>query len=194
MTITLRQFQKYAEIEDPSEVDMVKCFLDKDIKEVNKMKDSEFAKQIELITEAINKKPVFSPTFEMGGVKYGFIPNLDDISYGENRDMTGYINEWSTMHLAMAVGYRPITIKKGGKYLIEDYNGTGDSGELMKDCPLDIVQGMNVFFYNLINDLLNCIPKFMTEEVVNLAALEASGQAIKKSTHYLREILLDLTK
>ena len=167
MVITLKQFQQYAEIEEPTQVDMIRCFLNKTPNEIDRMKDKEFTEQIERITEAIERQPVFKPTFEMGGITYGFIPNLDEISYGENRDMTGYINSWSTMHLAMAVSYRPITMKKGNKYLIEDYNGTGETGEAMRDCPLDIVQGMNVFFYNLISDLLDCIPKYMTTEVVN---------------------------
>jgi len=194
MDITLRDFQLYAQIEEPTEVDMLKCFLNKTQKEIDKMKVEEFQEAIEEITEEITKKNEFIPTFKMGGVEYGFIPNLEEITYGENRDLTGYINDWQTMHLAMAVSYRPITLKKGGKYLIEDYAGTSATAELMRDCPLSVVQGMNVFFYNLTNDLLNCIPKFMTGEVVKLAALESSGEVFKKSIPSVKATLLDLMK
>ena len=194
MDITLRDFQLYAQIEEPTEVDMVKYFLNKTQKEIDKMKVEDFQEAVEEITKEITKKNEFIPTFKMGGVEYGFIPNLEEITYGENRDLTGYINDWQTMHLAMAVSYRPITLKKGGKYLIEDYTGTSVTAELMRDCPLSVVQGMNVFFYNLINDLLNCIPKFMTGEVVKLAALEASGVVFKKSIPSVKETLQDLMK
>ena len=194
MDITLRDFQLYAQIEEPTEVDMLKIFLNKTQKQIDKMKVEEFQEAIEEITEEITKKNEFTPTFKMGGVEYGFIPNLEEITYGENRDLTGYINDWQTMHLAMAVSYRPITLKKGGKYIIEDYGGTSATAELMRDCPLSVVQGMNVFFYNLINDLLNCIPKFMTGEVVKLAALEASGVVFKKSIPSVKETLQDLMK
>ncbi len=194
MNITLRDFQRYSEIDEPTQSDMVKCFLNKTQNEIDRMKVDEFNKAVEEIAKEIEKKKEFKPTFKMGGVEYGFIPNLDEITYGENRDLTGYINEWQTMHLAMAVSYRPITLKKGGKYLIEEYAGTNATAELMRDCPLDVVQGMNVFFYNLINDLLSCIPKFMTTEVASLAALEANGVAFKKSIPSAKETLLDLMK
>jgi hypothetical protein len=194
MNITLKQFQQYAEIKEPTQVDMVRCFLNKPLGEIDRMKVDEFNKAVEEISNEISKESNFVPTFKMNGMEYGFIPNLEEITYGENRDLTGYINNWQTMHLAMAVSYRPITLKKGGKYLIEEYSGTNATAELMRDCPLDVVQGMNVFFYNLTNDLLNSIPKFMTGEVVNLAALEASGVAFKKSTLSVRETLLDLMK
>ncbi len=170
MQIILRDFQRYAAIAEPTQGDMVKIFLNKTQNEVDLMPLEKFNESVAEISEAISKESKFTPTFKLDGVEYGFIPNLEEITYGENRDLTGYLNDWQTMHLAMAASYRPITLKKGGKYLIEEYNGTSATAEIMRGCPLDIVQGMNVFFYNLINDLLNCIPKYITTEVVNLAA------------------------
>ena len=194
MQIILRDFQRYAAIEEPTEVDMVKIFLNITQNEVDKMKVEDFNEAVEVISNELNKERKFTPTFKIDGIEYGFIPNLEEITYGENRDLTGYINDWQTMHLAMAVSFRPITLKKGGKYLIEDYNGTSATAEIMRDCPLDIVQGMNVFFWTLISDLLSCIPKYITTEVVNLAALEANGAVIRKSIPSVKATLLDLMK
>lgn len=194
MQIILRDFQRYAAIQEPTQGDMIKIFLNKTQNEVDKIPLEKFNELVAEISEAISKESKFTPTFKLDGIEYGFIPNLEEITYGENRDLTGYLNDWQTMHLAMAVSFRPITLKKGGKYLIEEYNGTSATAEIMRDCPLDIVQGMNVFFYNLMNDLLNCIPKFITTEVVNLAALEASGAVIKKSIPSVKATLLDLMK
>ena len=194
MQIILRDFQRYAAIQEPTQGDMIKIFLNKTQNEVDKIPLEKFNELVAEISEAISKESKFTPTFKLDGIEYGFIPNLEEITYGENRDLTGYLNDWQTMHLAMAVSFRPITLKKGGKYLIEEYNGTSATAEIMRDCPLDIVQGMNIFFYNLINDLLNCIPKYITTEVVNLAALEASGAVIKKSIPSVKATLLDLMK
>lgn len=194
MQITLRDFQRYAAIQEPTQGDMIKIFLNKTQNEVDKIPLEKFNELVAEISEAISKESKFTPTFKLDGIEYGFIPNLEEITYGENRDLTGYLNDWQTMHLAMAVSFRPITLKKGGKYLIEEYNGTSATAEIMRDCPLDIVQGMNIFFYNLINDLLNCIPKYITTEVVNLAALEASGAVIQKSIPSVKATLLDLMK
>ena len=194
MQIILRDFQRYAAIQEPTQGDMIKIFLNKTQNEVDKIPLEKFNELVAEISEAISKKSKFTPTFKLDGIEYGFIPNLEEITYGENRDLTGYLNDWQTMHLAMAVSFRPITLKKGGKYLIEEYNGTSATAEIMRDCPLDIVQGMNIFFYNLINDLLNCIPKYITTEVVNLAALEASGAVIQKSIPSVKATLLDLMK
>lgn len=194
MQIILRDFQRYAAIQEPTQGDMIKIFLNKTQNEVDKIPLEKFNELVAEISEAISKESKFTPTFKLDGIEYGFIPNLEEITYGENRDLTGYLNDWQTMHLAMAVSFRPITLKKGGKYLIEEYNGTSATAEIMRDCPLDIVQGMNVFFYNLMNDLLNCIPKYITTEVVNLAALEASGAVIKKSIPSVKATLLDLMK
>ena len=194
MNITLREFQTYARIEEPTEEDMIRCFLNKSKGEIVKMKASDFKKRIEEINIALSAEPSFKPRFTLNGIEYGFIPNLDEITYGENRDLVEYINDWQTMHKAMAVAYRPISTKRKEKYIIEEYDGTGERPELMQDMPLEIVQGMNIFFYNLINDLLNCIPKFITTEVKNLASLEENGEAIKKFIPSVKETLRDLIK
>ena len=108
MQIILRDFQRYAAIEEPTEVDMVKIFLNKTQNEVDKMKVEDFNEAVEVISNELNKERKFTPTFKIDGIEYGFIPNLEEITYGENRDLTGYINDWQTMHLAMAVSFRPI--------------------------------------------------------------------------------------
>lgn len=191
MNITLKDFQTYASLEEPTEEDMIRCFLNKSKGEIAKMKASDFKKRVEEINTALSAEPDFKSTFSLNGVEYGFIPNLDEITYGENRDLVEYINDWQTMHKAMAVAYRPITTKRKEKYIIEEYNGTEDRPELMQDMPLEIVQGMNIFFYDLINDLLNCIPKFMETQLEKHQSLLKNGVAIKKSMRSVKETLQD---
>ena len=71
------------------------------------------------------KNTKFIPTFNLNGVSYGFIPNLDEITYGENKDVTSYINEWGNMHKAMAVLFRPTQTKaRTTSIIIEEYEGS----------------------------------------------------------------------
>ena len=62
------------------------------------------------------------------GVKYGFIPSFDDMSYGEYLDLVAYTkkNMWESMPIIMAILYRPIISESGKTYTIEKYNGTNE--------------------------------------------------------------------
>ena len=59
----------------------------------------------------------------MGGVEYGFIPVLDDMTLGEYVDLDENFTDWDKMHKAMSVLFRPIKLKKGDRYQIEEYDG-----------------------------------------------------------------------
>ena len=97
----------------------------------------------------------------------------------------------------MSVLYRPVTMRKGDKYLIEEYDGTDDA-ESMKQMRLDVVMGSIVFFYNLNNELLQTILNYLNREVPNqmntlqLQTLEKSGVGINQSMDLLKEMLPNL--
>ena len=68
---------------------------------------------------------------------------LDEITFGEYVDLDNYLSEWSLMHKAMCVLYRPISFTRKDKYLIEDYEGADVYD--MQDVSLDIVFSQVVF-------------------------------------------------
>ena len=150
------------------------------------------------VLDLFKQKHDFIPKFKMSGNEYGFIPNLDEITYGENKDVTAYINDWETMHKAMAVLFRPVKQKQRDKYIIEDYEGSHKYSEVMKDMPLDIVMGAMVFFYNLTNVLLKSIPSFLEKEMkkeqMQGVISPENGEAIQNSILLLRQTLQDLNK
>ena len=74
---------------------------------------------------------------------------MEEITLGEFVDLDSYITDWDNMHKAMAVLYRPVKFVKKERYHIEDYKGTDDFAEVMKDMPADIAMGAVVFFYRL---------------------------------------------
>ena len=82
-------------------------------------------------------------TFKLNENEFGFIPKLDEMSFGEYIDLDNYLSEWENMHKAMTVLFRPIKYKKKDKYLIEDYEGSGKYD--LKNMSLDIFQTLQFF-------------------------------------------------
>ena len=48
-------------------------------------------------------------------VEFGFVPKLDELSFGEFIDLDKYLQDWDSMHKAMAVLFRPVSM------MIPDY-------------------------------------------------------------------------
>ena len=196
--ITLGQYQELLRLEEPTDGDIVRILLDIDLKGLGTIKDSDVDRYSERLTKLFDNKPSHSLKFNLQGVTFGFLPNIDEITYGENKDVTSYLNDWQTMHKAMSVLYRPINNKIGNKYLLEPYGGTHKHSELMKQMPLGVVFGAMVFFWTLTNDLLKAIPNYLQkeaqkEQMSGQISVE-NGEAIKKYTHLLKETLEDLQK
>jgi hypothetical protein len=87
-------------------------------------------------------------------MEFGFIPNLEDMTFGEYIDLESNITNVQTFHKAMAVMYRPITKRIKERYEIFEYRGSDEFSDMMKFAPLDVVMGATVFFWNLGNDLV----------------------------------------
>ena len=203
--IKLSQYQAFLKIakdntdEEFLHQKMVQTFCGIDLKEVAEIR----YKEVIEITESLGKmfdvkNHKFINRFKMGGVEFGFIPNLDDMTFGEYTDLDTYINDWEQMHKAMAVLYRPIK-KNGlnGTYDIEKYNGSITYSDVMKHAPLDVVFGANVFFYTLGNELLKSTMTYLekNKEIQNILQqhnLEKDGAGIVQSMLLLKETLQTL--
>jgi len=188
--ITLGQYQEYIALENPTEVDAISIFMNIDRSAVKSIKASSVDSLAKDALLLFGKEQRFLNRFKMRNKEYGFIPKLDDITYGENKDISSYM-KWDTMHKAMAVMYRPIILKQRRKYLIEDYEGSHKYSEIMKSAPMDVVMGAMLFFSNLMNDLLNYIPNYLEQEQ-NKRLLESNGVDIQRFTHLLKVTLQDL--
>lgn len=205
--IKLHQYQKYISIaKDNDENDendflthkMIQIFCNIDLNIVSQFKQKDLNDSIKTITELFNKVPPLVQKFELNGIEFGFIPNLDDITNGEYMDLDSYISDWAMMHKAMAVLYRPIKQKLGQKYLIEEYEGSDKYSELMKNAPLDVVLSSYVFFYHLGNELLKSTMTYLVEDqqmnIQNNRNLGNVGDGIVQSMHLLKEMLEDSMK
>jgi hypothetical protein len=138
----------------------------------------------------------------LGGVEFGFVPELESISFGEYIDAEKYLSDWSTMNNAMAVLYRPVVKRKDEKYTIEDYHTSATYAEVMKAMPLNVALGAQVFFWNLKRDLLLATMDYLAEELTEIPqeiiaqhlSLPKDGGGINQYISSLKEMLEDLTQ
>jgi len=155
--ITLSQYQRYIKLterEDLTELGFDKrkvCIFTKiPFHDLDKVKQKDFKSINEQIDKALNQDCEFVMRFEMNGIEFGFIPNLNDITTAEFVDLSEYGTEHETIHKLMAILFRPVIKKdKLDNYDIETYNGTDEYKEIMKDMPMHIVNGALVFFWTL---------------------------------------------
>jgi hypothetical protein len=203
--ITLEQYQKFAKLNIEENQNssfllhkMVEIFCRLDLKDIARIKYQYVNSIVSDLNNIFNTKTELIQTFKLKGVEYGFIPKLDDITLGEYIDLDNNISDWETMHKAMAVLYRPVTLQKGDRYQIEEYTAKEDT-EKFKDMPLDVVMGSLVFFWSLSSELLQTTLKYLAKEVEgNLTTqqrqvLEKSGVGINQSMDWLKGMLPSLT-
>lgn len=119
-------------------------------------------------------------TINVGGVVYGFEPDLSNMSYGLYVDIAGYEglsidDKWAEI---MSMLYRPVTIKQGLIYDIETYSGKKNPKPFL-ELGMDIHLGALFFLRNLLMDLLKSTQKSLKGEMENLpninTILERSG-------------------
>ena len=146
-------------------------------------------------------------SFEIGNIKYGFIPSLDDMAYGEYLDLVSYSskNLWDNISTLMSIMYRPITKSLGKSYTIEKYNGTKpEIIELFSQgLTMDIVFGAISFFLRLQNDLVSATLIYLVNQTktiqnkevqIALQDLEKSGVDITQLPFLLNKTYQSLTQ
>jgi len=198
--ITLDKYQRYLKIQEDNTdenflaIKMIEIFCGLRGDTIMSMKAKSIKDITLILTEMFNEKPQLVKEFKLNGKTYGFIPKLEDMSFGEYIDLDTYIGDMDNIHRAMNVLYRPIKQKYQDKYLIEDY--TGDDPEKMKQMPMDAVLSSILFFYNLGMDLSKTMLNSLEDnKEINLAQYltsEENGDGINHFSDSLREILEDL--
>ena len=122
--ITLGQYQHYLKILDQNEGEEANDFINKklveifcniNLNEVDSIPLVNFNRILEVLDKAFKEKFPLIKHFELGGVEFGFIPKLDDMSLGEYVDVEATISDWQNIHKAMSVLFRPVNFKSKDK-------------------------------------------------------------------------------
>lgn len=132
---------------------MLEIFCGLKLNEALKVKINDLQKITTKLNKALSEKPLLITRFKLGKTEFGFVPQLDDLTFGEFVDIENNISDWENMHKAMAVLYRPVVQSVGKKYEIEEYRG--DSWhDAMMNMPASVAISAINFFFHLENDLL----------------------------------------
>lgn len=183
---------------------MIQIFCGIELKEVVKIPFKEVEALSIHFATLFQQKTEFKNRFTIAGVEFGFIPNLEEMSWGEYIDLEANISDLKTFNKAMAVMYRPVVEKHGDKYKIEHYVSSINYAEVMEFAPLDIVLAAKVFFWNLENELLQATLFYLETEMMknketttilaNELNLASSGVGINQYMQSLRETSQSLNR
>ena len=172
--ITLAQYQRWIKIaEKQEEVNtfyqqkMIEIFCNANLQDIMQMRLKDIQEITTHLDSLFNNTPEFQPLFKLDDEEFGFIPKLDEMTFGEYIDLDNYLADWQQMDSAMAVLFRPVTYKRKGKYLIEDYVSSEKYD--LSEMPLNVVLGSLVFFCDLKNELLKHIMNYLkTQDIVDI--------------------------
>jgi hypothetical protein len=196
--ITLGQYQEFLKLDSKKESDvllkMVELFCKVPVEVVRSMKANDIKDICEIINKMFDVEHQMLNRFQLSGKDYGFIPDLENMSFGEYVDLDTFMGDNDNLHRAMNVLYRPIDLKQGQRYTLKEYDP--DTNEQAKNYPLDACFGAMVFFYNLGKDLstviLNSSSKQNEENLVQYLDSQQNGGGTIQSMQSLTEMLQSL--
>ena len=198
--ITLGQYKRFLNIQKQTEeshflnAKAIEIFCDIELKNVMRLKMSDFDKITNKINLLFEQKPKLVQRFKIDSVEYGFHPQLDELTLGEYIDVDTYIADWENMEKTMNVLYRPIENKLKDRYSIKEYNV--DTSANLLDMPMDAVLSSIFFLWNLGIDLSKTILNYselgVETNLMHQQILAENGDGISQYTHSLMEILQDL--
>jgi len=184
--IPLKHYQDFLKVQADSNDEefvaqkMIEIFCGISLQDVVKMKLTSLNELIAHFTKLFSEQPKFQKTFKIsaveGEIEFGFIPELEEISFGEYVDLESHLTTWETYHKAMAVMYRPIVKTRKDKYDILPYEPNKDFQELMKFAPLDVVIASSLFFWTLGNELLTATLNYLEKQMTKDKKLSTTFQ------------------
>ena len=200
--ITLEQYQRFARLEGDEEFltkKMLEIFCNVPIEQLPNIRFKDVSSVFKHINAMMEEKPSLTQRFTLKDQEFGFIPSLEDITYGEFVDLDSYLTDIQNLHRTMAVLYRPVVGKVARHYVIEEYESSTKYCDLMKQAPMNIVMGAVLFFWTLGRELLTAtLNSLETEEGKKIFLLKGSstndGDGTTLSIPLLKEMLEDLMK
>ena len=174
---------------------MLQIFCDLPLSDALKYRKTDIDNVTEMIAKTLEQKPDLVKSFKLGDTEFGFIPKLEDMTFGEYIDLDNSIGDIKNIHKAMAVLYRPIKQKIKDKYLIEEYKGD-NYHDAMLHTPMDAVVSSMLFFWNLGIELSKVMIAYLRdqEDLTPEQTSVLNGDGINQFMHWRMEMLPSLKK
>jgi hypothetical protein len=198
--ITLIQYQEYnqeiesrkklPDAEEYLKIKKIEIFCKLSREQIMNMEYDSVENISDILDNILEKQPERVERFKVNGIEFGWMPDLDKMTYAELLDLNGNISDWSAMHIAMGVLYRPIKNESNGLYNIEKYEGD-KYHQYIRKMPLSAVIGAMVFFWNLGLDCVKYIlnSSEMEKEFQSHPNLNLTGIGTVQLTNWLEETL-----
>lgn len=124
----------------------------------------------------------FEKVVEIGGKRFGFVPDWDAFTAGEWIDLEAYLEDfWKNAHKVMSVLFREVTYELGEKYEVKKYTAKEDAS-IFEEMPADLVSGTLLFFWTTRNELLLDMKSSLLEVAEAAIQSAKSGGGITSST------------
>tara|TARA_R110000782_G_scaffold12141_2_gene36684 strand:- start:1730 stop:2392 length:663 start_codon:yes stop_codon:yes gene_type:complete len=204
--ITLKEYKEYDKIILSNKDDanserfvnlkMLEIFCGVNYEMAKQMPLKQFNTIIQHLNSLLYSTPELVTKFKMGDTEFGFIPSLEDITFGEYIDLDTFLGDVQNLEKAMAVLYRPVTATHKDKYDIQEYDSDLFQ-EAMLQMPLDAVISSVVFFWNLGLELSNAMMNSLQEEnpvLRTVVDLPTNGVGLKAYINLLKVTLEDSEK
>lgn len=157
--ITLEQYQKFLSVPEDSDEDfrmvkMLEIFCNVDPKDGSKIPYAQIKDICSELDAVLNESGSFIDRFELDGLKWGFLPSIEEMTLGEFIDAENFVTDSKNYHKLAAVMFRPVTNEAFGLYNIQNYSANRAYQETLKKMPLNVFVQALLFFYRIASELL----------------------------------------
>lgn len=200
--VTLSQYLKLFKLEDPTLNDqlVILCRINpKDLRTLSTSEIEECARSMYWYFDELEKvSQEHVAIMQHKGTTYGFIPDLNETSYGEYLDMGNFLKDPATYENAIKVMYRKVTKRIGNQYNIEEYTLDTIKNTNFSELPYYIALSAINFLTALAKDLLKAIQGYISRGISlkdnSMLAQLVSSENIVPYINSLKEMLEDLKK
>lgn len=155
--VTIEMYRKFQELKGKKlskdefnlECICIMCNIDRGVMDRMSYNDiNKIAKELTVLLKEEPSTEELQKKVEWNGIKYGFVPNLSEITLGEYVDIESYCKDaQKNLHKIMSILYRPIVKETKTRYSIEPYNPSDEIYEEFLDFPiLPSMSALSFFF------------------------------------------------
>ena len=197
--ITLKQYLDfYRDIQDATEEHIqnkaLEHFCGIPLIDARNMNHSDRTAICSLLQTLLTSTPEHRLTFTLDGVDYGFHPELAQMTFGEFVDLEATGADVQKMANQMAILYRPITERKGDRYLIASYDPKALPD--LSTMPAGVALGAQVFFWKLGSGLYSYTLRSLSRRSAQKTKLFSgkNGDGLRQLTTSLEATLAVMTQ